>query len=593
MLPFERNRFYVGKLLTTADFLAEQNYFNNKRRFFNNLFFGSGILCGLGVYSLDDVSIMVDSGVAIDSTGREVVVENSVVKKLSAIDGFENLCSDRATLCLRYAEKAVHPVYSIDRQGDDLYELNRVQEEWQLFLSDSELLEQELPMETEFFSRSRLYGDGDFAVDVVIPAAVSCGAAVKLTIVIEKLSDAEKSLSLEGVFQIPSFTDRNGEHEIFIRIENVTLSCGEQYSSEHWVTAQSKPSDDSVIIAKPNLLKIMVSGEEKRLEDHFVLKAAVTTMSTTEIIRRELGRTSLEMRKLSGTADYIKLAEITLQMSKSSYIIDKVIEQGVKNYIVKNADESMRLEFASYYGGGESAAQTAPFQEWELQENPVSFYEPIYATGTCEIPLGDRMKKGDVVYSDEIMHGLGKGNVFVDVAFEYIAEDKRTGASEKQTIYGDPELFATDEPPITFASTAVKVFGERGSFMAAAKIQRETDYVLLQLRWVAIKLPSPADQSALQKIAGKSISAVPPTVTLSTRENHFFNVRFKNMEPCTLTYRLTEKDSGEITSEGVYTAPAREGVFEIQISCADMPLVSTYAYAIVKKKENEVEADQK
>ena len=63
------------------------------------------------------------------------------------------------------------------------------------------------------------------------------------------------------------------------------------------------------------------------------------------------------------------------------------------------------------------------------------------------------------------------------------------------------------------------------------------------------------------------------------------------MEPCTLTYELTEKNSGEITTDGVYTAPGREGVFEIRISCADMPLISTYAYAVVKKRDAEESAE--
>lgn len=37
LLPFERNRYYVGKLLTSADFQAEQTYNNHKRRFLNEM----------------------------------------------------------------------------------------------------------------------------------------------------------------------------------------------------------------------------------------------------------------------------------------------------------------------------------------------------------------------------------------------------------------------------------------------------------------------------------------------------------------------------------------------------------------------------
>ena len=86
LLPFNRNRYYKGKMLTSADFEAEQLYMNNKRRFINQMLGGSGIVCGLNVISLDDLSIMVESGVAIDDAGREIVVDSSVVKKLSTID---------------------------------------------------------------------------------------------------------------------------------------------------------------------------------------------------------------------------------------------------------------------------------------------------------------------------------------------------------------------------------------------------------------------------------------------------------------------------------------------------------------------------
>ena len=148
LLPFERNRYYAGKLLTSADFQAEQNYFNNKRRFLNNMALGAGILCGLSVYSLDDLSIMVESGAALDGLGREIVVENSVVRKLSAIEGFESLTGDRAALCLRYREEAVHPVVTLNRTDrDEEYELNRLREGWELFLADAASLEE--PAEPE------------------------------------------------------------------------------------------------------------------------------------------------------------------------------------------------------------------------------------------------------------------------------------------------------------------------------------------------------------------------------------------------------------------------------------------------------------
>ena len=46
-----------------------------------------------------------------------------------------------------------------------------------------------------------------------------------------------------------------------------------------------------------------------------------------------------------------------------------------------------------------------------------------------------------------------------------------------------------------------------------------------------------------------------------------------------------------MTTDGVYTAPAREGVYEIHIACTDDPLISTYAYAVVKKI-NDIEPEK-
>ena len=74
------------------------------------------------------------------------------------------------------------------------------------------------------------------------------------------------------------------------------------------------------------------------------------------------------------------------------------------------------------------------------------------------------------------------------------------------------------------------------------------------------------------------------------RENYYFGVEFNNMEAVSITYELTAPASGEITTDGVYTAPSKEGVYEIRIYCSDMPMVCTYAYAIVKATATEEDA---
>ena len=137
---------------------------------------------------------------------------------------------------------------------------------------------------------------------------------------------------------------------------------------------------------------------------------------------------------------------------------------------------------------------------------------------------------------------------------------------------------------MTDVETAVKVLNEKGSFVVAARLLRDVDYLTLSFRWVAIRFPSGDEMEMSEDYYDKSISVATPTVIMGTKESHFFSVRFNNMKATGITYELTSPGSGEISSDGVYTAPTKEGVYEIRIYCTEMPVICTYAYAIVRKK---------
>jgi hypothetical protein len=117
----------------------------------------------------------------------------------------------------------------------------------------------------------------------------------------------------------------------------------------------------------------------------------------------------------------------------------------------------------------------------------------------------------------------------------------------------------------------------------AVKLLGEQKSIVVALNWVAIRFSSTKDASELQEEDDRSIIPETPTVRLKAKESYYFNVNFNNMKPCRLSYELTEAGSGEIGADGMYTAPSKEGVYEIYIYCTDMPKISTYVYAIVSK----------
>ncbi len=122
--PFERNRYFYGKFLSVDDFEAEQRYMNDKRRLLNRFLHGCGVVCGLQVVQVDDLTISLEAGLALDFSGRDILVPSPVTKRLSAIDGFlalEEAQQDRHQLYIGidYEEERVEPLHNIKRINED------------------------------------------------------------------------------------------------------------------------------------------------------------------------------------------------------------------------------------------------------------------------------------------------------------------------------------------------------------------------------------------------------------------------------------------------------------------------------------------
>lgn len=102
----QRNRYFYGKLLTAEDFIAEQNYFNAKIRLMNRLLFGSGVIAGLNVIKTDENGAAIESGVALDSAGREIIVPEPMIVKINELDGYREFIRENTD----YARVSVYRI---------------------------------------------------------------------------------------------------------------------------------------------------------------------------------------------------------------------------------------------------------------------------------------------------------------------------------------------------------------------------------------------------------------------------------------------------------------------------------------------------
>lgn len=583
LFPFERNRYYAGKMLTSADFEAEQLYMNNKRRFLNHALFGSGVVCGLNVVELDDSSILIESGVALDDAGREIVVGSSVVKKLSGLAGYDMITSDQVKLYLQYKEEEAHPVYCGDlgTNGKE-YENNRIDEGYEFFLMDAKESSsiQEYSADEGIIFREKLLDHEDYTVFLCMPYTVSKGRSVKIIIQVIKNSDEDRELFLHARLQLPLFDNEEGKHELDIKLENLQLVQGETFQKEYWVFCEHTDAEETNIIARKEEIQIQVGGCDIEPRGNLQMKVALTKQSANWLAARETGKETLEQNQAKRTEYGVCIAWIQLLRTGTNSLIAQVKDDEVKRYILTPGKTTQRMQFMSYFRRREQHNPTLRYEE-PAQEGSTAQMPMLMTSGRVEIPLDVNMKKGEVCYSGEIMHGLGKGNVYVAVGTEFLYDEPFGKDNRRNTIYGNPQLF--DFAECMSVETAVRVLNDKGSFQIAAKLLGEQKSIVMQFNWVAVKFGSAKDAEDLQDEEGKALIPETPTVRLKARESYYFNVKFQNMKPCQLSYELTESGSGEIGADGLYTAPAKEGVYEIYIYCTDMPKISTYVYAIVKK----------
>ena len=582
-LPFERNRYYWGKMLSPEDFLAEQSYMNRKRQFLNHMVLGRGVLCGMGVSNLDDLSVLVESGAAIDAYGREIVIEESVVQKLSGIQGYKELTGEEASLCVRYKEEDIKQVYVVDRrEGEPEYECNRIVEGYEFCIVDRAGLTGQLQLDEEFFVEGELLDTEDWKVILRAPAAVTKNKLFRIMAEVRKKTDNEEPINFSGTVQMPLFLNEDGLQELRIEQRGLKLAKGQTARQDYWVLAKDTDLEETSLVTKAD-----GAGE---LGKDFSLKIMLTDTKPEEVIQKTLGKLNLELQGFGEGTDLVRLADLRLLKTPQGYVIEKVYDADARTFIPLPVQEQKKAYYRSYFseavsGYREMEGRPRKLQEEEAQaeekrgEENSAVRQMQTASGILEIPMDAYMKKGRVCFSEEIVHGLGSGNVCVTVAAK---------TEDGSVIIGDTSCFAKEDPEITWLLAAVKIFPERGSFQAAVRLKGELKAVVLTMQWYAFKIQDTgAGERAerLERDAEKG-SIVPDTgsVYLEPKESCYIGVRFHNMKPCRLKYRVMEADGGTIEDDGTYTAPGKSGVYEIGISCEDYPKICTYAYAVVQRK---------
>ncbi len=598
--PFERNRYYFGKLLTAKDFESEQRYINDKRRFVNRVTGANGVVAGLGVIMADDASIILQAGCAFDASGREVVVGQTQVVKLSTIEGYGQLSTSTAYLGIAYDEQPVDEVYSVMSEENAGVQHNRVRETFKLMLLDENVVAKIASPMDEFIERTVLYSDPDVEVAQLSPKVVVRGSDIAVRTVISRLSPGTGEFSFAYNLNAPGFTSKSGGPGIAVVANNLRLACGESHAIENFFT----PED--YIWGAGGSVTMTVSGFAiQKNDENFTVKqnidvtlrpveSGLTSYYISSYYNKSMDKT------LGDTYDErLWIAKINLIRQKNSVIIDSIAPSPYAQYCY-NAQQLMMLhQLAGYYP---AAGRALPVQAAAMTEAvakvpaaaEIGDNAKLTACGVFDFPLGLGYAPHQPLFSEEIMHGLGKGPVYVDIGIEYLRADERSTTSE--IVLGDATIFADDrlddEERLYNLDVAVKVLPERGTFVVGVRPNEATDLISLRIRWYAFRLGE-VNQKLKPKHEGeKMIMINPDTFVLQPKATAHIKPVFINMPTEACSYKLLDAEGGRVDNNGVYTAPAKEGVYEIRVEALSDPTIYTHAFAIVtqkKKKEKETE----
>ena len=185
LTPFERNRYFYGKLLTVRDFEVEQAYFNEKRHLINRLVHGSGIVCGLRTQKTEneESGVTLSPGVAIDCCGRELVIEQEQTIDIRNLEGYSNE-AENLYLCVKYAECLNGPVPSVANVStcEEVCCYSRIQERFAFVLQET-LPEPATEFAKLWTEKTLLYEDDTIKLERIVPRWVHPKEIVEITLV--------------------------------------------------------------------------------------------------------------------------------------------------------------------------------------------------------------------------------------------------------------------------------------------------------------------------------------------------------------------------------------------------------------------------
>ncbi len=571
--PFERNRYFYGKLLSVDDFDAEQRYMNDKRRMLNRFLHGTGVVCGLQVVEVDDVTVSLEMGLALDFSGREIVVAKPVTKKLSSIEGFSKYIRESGEkrdlyLCIAYDEQPEEPVHNIARvDNEQEEEFNKYAEGYRLFVTAEESEKEGMRLTDLYEETKTVYQGSGIRIRQTVPKYIQSDQVAEFTVIVEKMEQAKPvSFTYELLL---SCMEQSGKDTVTVSFDENMFIPSDRYTFKNRIRAKAVRNAEGYMEVIRDSFTLTIDQDARKQPAYGKFRVCITDTSVQRAVVKNYYSTAMEDIMRDTYERPIYLARLEVIRAGDTYVIEKVENLPYKQYVWNNvlaaAIETMRLRQPEKERILDSPQESGICIPVERESQTMQL-----KTGSTVIELGIGGIPGQRFYSEEIIHGLGLGEVFISLGLS------QGGQESGEEVFGNPDVFGDAAYPEV--ELAAKADLARGSFVIGVKCLGQVEKKQLRVHWMAVK------DSALQvrEKNTKHLKIVPDIANLQIRENRYFEAMIGDEAQKHVKWRVKEAEGGTIDSNGYYTAPNQSGVYEIMAESMEDRCLVAAAFVIVR-----------
>lgn len=579
LFPFAKNRYFKKKRMRAVDFERDQAFADRKLSFLNHWVFGTGIAMGLGVERIDSDSLLVEPGMAIDPQGRYLIVDEPAVCRIKTLDGFSKLEGETALLWLSYREELLDPMFVTDDEGPSMqYAVAR--ERFAFSLST----EQSLPLsaaEQILFSSHTLFEDKDLRVTQVIPRIFSNGGITLLRLFIESFCPEALEVELRYTPHIPGFVEvaSGGVPQLSNRLR---IGKGETVLS---LSIRAEQAGQVVFFAlSENDFTIEKRGVKQSARETFRQEFRVVSGSPLAALEEMLLARAPQELWESGPPG-VPIAAVHFVRYDDKALLDDVIPLGSNaRTAVPYLRESLRKVGLCYQSLETELAHSAPVSICRAPADSSSAAQEVSArqmtTGAIQLNTGMNQKAGSLLTSEEITHGLGPGAVYIEFGIEHIYPVANLDQNRTDLLLGDVSLF--EQASGTYEkdmAKGVRVHPDKGTFELAVRLGCDLRQSVLRLRWFAWR---PAEEAVPAEEVGALLRLTPDVVHAKPGDVLSFTPVFTRGQSAPCDFFTTDRHGGVMTRDGIYTAPDREGLYQIYAQIRGKPKERVNAFIIVE-----------